>query len=401
MKVDRFKLMQPPGGYGEGVMVDIPELYADYELEEMLKDKVHLTELRVNLAEVTVVKNKDGKLNFEALIPPKKDEAKKEDERKSAEFLVDVAYVSIGRVTYRDLSKNPPFEKTYEVNLRNEELRNIRSVDDLRGLVLKILFKTLAPLDILGREIMALVPVLGDSLGNVFNDVGGTVKELPGKVLDTHEAAPALERRGDVGGDVAAVVRVRATIRDVGNEPSERRLPKHVARSDVAVEREPIRVVPVHARERRARQRAGRRELEPVARVADRVASEIAERASAPSLEHVEPAGDRAGNRHRVRADEQWVRAEAIPHRVERRGRGRAPGAEVSVELTVPHDGEEIASVAAVVRRDDPEREVRRDDRVDGVTTARELRGPRRRGEVVRRGQGGPRVPSRDRGVHA
>ena len=209
VKVDQFKLMQPPGGFGEGILIDVPELYADYELKEMLADKVHLTELRFNMAEVHVVKNKDGKLNLEALVPPSKEEKKREEERGSKEFLIDVAYLSIGRVRYTDMTKTPPKEYDFQVNAKDEKLVNIRSVDDLRGMVLKILLKKLSLIDVLAQELGNLGKELAHSLGDVVKGVG----ELPGKVLETVKDVPG--KAGDVLKDTGDAVKKGAdTVKD-------------------------------------------------------------------------------------------------------------------------------------------------------------------------------------------
>ena len=186
VKIDKFTLMQPPGGFGEGVLVDLPEVYADYELKEMLADKVHLTELRINMAEVHVVKNKDGKLNLEALVPPSKEEPKREEERKSGEFLIDRAVLSIGRVRYTDMTTTPPKVYDFQINLKDEELRNIRSIDDLRGLVMKILLQKLMLIDVLAQELANVGRMLTHSMGEIVKGLG----DVPGKVLETVKDVP-------------------------------------------------------------------------------------------------------------------------------------------------------------------------------------------------------------------
>lgn len=189
--VDRLKVMEPPGGFGEGAMIDLPELYVDYELGEMLSHKVHLTDLRIDLAEVTVVKNADAKLNVEALIPPSTEEPRREQERASMEFVIDRVLISVGRVVYRDASRTPPYEKTFAIDLKDAELRNVRSADDLRGLVLKVLFQQLAPLDIVGREIQRITPRLTEAIGKVEKEILAVpakqlekIKDVPGKVQE-------------------------------------------------------------------------------------------------------------------------------------------------------------------------------------------------------------------------
>ena len=54
------------------------------------------------------------------------------------------------------------------------------------------------------------------------------------------------------------------------------------------------------------------------------------------------------------------------------------------MQLAVPDDREEVAAESAEVRRDDAQREVRGDDRVDRVAAARQDAAPGRGREVVR-----------------
>ena len=49
-----------PRGFQDKIMVDMPEIYVDYDLGAFLKGKVHLEEVRLNLKELTVVKNEKG-----------------------------------------------------------------------------------------------------------------------------------------------------------------------------------------------------------------------------------------------------------------------------------------------------------------------------------------------------
>src|SRR3989338_3410389 len=75
-----FKLFNP-SGFPDPVMLEAPELYIDYDLGSLLKQKLNLTVLRINLKEFLVVKNKEGKLNLGALLAlrgDEKTEAKKE-----------------------------------------------------------------------------------------------------------------------------------------------------------------------------------------------------------------------------------------------------------------------------------------------------------------------------------
>ncbi|MDB4349548.1 hypothetical protein OAA99_01180, partial [Omnitrophica bacterium] len=56
-----------PKGYPDEVMLTMPEVYVDYNLLPIFKGKVHLQEMRINLKEFAVIKNKKGEVNLDSL----------------------------------------------------------------------------------------------------------------------------------------------------------------------------------------------------------------------------------------------------------------------------------------------------------------------------------------------
>ena len=120
------------------------------------------------------------------MVPPSKEETKREEERKSGEFLIDRAVLSIGRVRYTDMSVTPPKEYDFQVNAKDEELRNVRSIDDFRGLVLKLLLQKLNLIGVLAQELANVGRMLTQSMGDVIKGLG----DAPGKVLDAVKDVP-------------------------------------------------------------------------------------------------------------------------------------------------------------------------------------------------------------------
>ncbi len=56
--INEMKLYNPTE-FSDRVMIDIPEIYVDYDLSAFIKGTAHLTEVRINLKELTVVKDND------------------------------------------------------------------------------------------------------------------------------------------------------------------------------------------------------------------------------------------------------------------------------------------------------------------------------------------------------
>ena len=61
-----------PSGYPENIMIKMPEIFIDYDLSAFLRRNTHLEEIKINLKEFTVIKNKKGELNIDSLKMAKK-----------------------------------------------------------------------------------------------------------------------------------------------------------------------------------------------------------------------------------------------------------------------------------------------------------------------------------------
>jgi len=140
-----LKLYNPPG-FKDKLMVDMPEIYVDYDLGAFFKRKVHLQEVRLNLNEFIVVKSAEGKVNLDVF---KKDRAKKEErpakKKKSTrpKFQIDVLQLKVNKVIYKDYTQGPePKITEYDVNI-DERYENITNPQALVSIILvRTLLKT-------------------------------------------------------------------------------------------------------------------------------------------------------------------------------------------------------------------------------------------------------------------
>ena len=78
--INELHLHNPPG-FGDELMIDLPEIYVDYNLSAFIAGKAHLEEVRLNLKEFMVVKNADGQLNLDSLkvVEGEREEGKEDD----------------------------------------------------------------------------------------------------------------------------------------------------------------------------------------------------------------------------------------------------------------------------------------------------------------------------------
>ncbi len=188
-----------PEGFEDKVMFDIPEIYVDYNLPEIFKGKIHLYDMKLDLKECVIAKNKDGKLNLDSLKAVQGSSARKRPNRESKEvapdFQIDQLELKIGRVVFKDYSKGvTPYVLRFNVNL-DEKYKNITDPNALVSLiVVKVVMNTgigkLIKLDIaglqdtIGNTLSSVQHIAGKTTSKVVDSAGKTLSNTAGKVTD-------------------------------------------------------------------------------------------------------------------------------------------------------------------------------------------------------------------------
>ena len=103
-------------------MLDMSEIYVDYDLPAILGGKIHLRTVRINMSEFVVVKNAKGELNLDALNVVKEQKGAKTaapaEKGKAPEIQIDVLELKVGKVLYKDYSKGgAPQVQEFNLNL--------------------------------------------------------------------------------------------------------------------------------------------------------------------------------------------------------------------------------------------------------------------------------------------
>ncbi len=139
-----------PSGFKDKLMMDLPEIYVDYNLGAIMGGKAHLEEVRLNLKEFIVVKNEAGELNLDSLRVVKEtegEEAEKDDSKKEKtempDIQIDLLELKIDKVVYKDYSKGgSPKVREFNVNI-NERYENITDPQSfVRLIIVKALKNT-------------------------------------------------------------------------------------------------------------------------------------------------------------------------------------------------------------------------------------------------------------------
>lgn len=130
-----------PSGFPDQVMVDLPEIYVHYDLGAFLGGTVHLREVRLNLREFTVVRDRNGTLNLDSLNVVKESKAAKKGAAAPAkkagmpEIRIDALELTVGKVVYKDYTGGgAPKVQEFTVNI-HERYEHITNPYVLGGIV--------------------------------------------------------------------------------------------------------------------------------------------------------------------------------------------------------------------------------------------------------------------------
>jgi uncharacterized protein involved in outer membrane biogenesis len=163
-------------GFSDRVMVDMPEIYIDYELGSFLKGKAHLEKMRIHLNKLNVIRNKDKTLNLDTLniVKDSKQTEQSREPEKKAEIRIDTLELKIGTVIYKDYSfDSKPRTIGYNVNI-NETFRNVTDLDQVGKIILtRALMKT------------DIANLANFALGSLKADISETLQQVvkPGAVI--------------------------------------------------------------------------------------------------------------------------------------------------------------------------------------------------------------------------
>ncbi len=192
--------LQNPKGFLDERMVDIPEVYINYNLFDFFKDNIHVEEIRLNLNELVIAKNKEGKLNIKELLLPEKDEPDETDkseesqdpdtpqkDKNKREINIDSLKLKIGTVIYKDFSVVPPKITEFNINI-DEEIKNVNT-------------KSLAAY-ITGKALMNTT--IGQLANINLDDLTGQAKDIANEMLknvDTENLDDTIDDLGNKAKD--------------------------------------------------------------------------------------------------------------------------------------------------------------------------------------------------------
>jgi len=151
-----FKMFNP-SGFPKGLLVSCPNINVVFDRSSLFNYKPHFSLVEVDIKEMVLTKNKEGKLNVDALKivhPPKSSQP--------VALKIDLLNLSIGKIVYKDYTLGvKPGVRVFDVN-RHQSYKSIPSAQQLALLVLSEPMKAAAIKDaeIYGVALVAGVAML-------------------------------------------------------------------------------------------------------------------------------------------------------------------------------------------------------------------------------------------------
>ncbi|MBU0503714.1 MAG: hypothetical protein ABH882_04825 [Candidatus Omnitrophota bacterium] len=135
VRITGFK-MYNPAGFSKDILIDLEKVYVECDLGAIFKKKLHITNVEIELKQMGLEKNKEGKLNVDSL---KVVEQANRQEGKAPEQMpiqIDMLKLGIGKVFFRDYSvAKEPVVKVYDINI-HKNYKNISSAQQLAALIM-------------------------------------------------------------------------------------------------------------------------------------------------------------------------------------------------------------------------------------------------------------------------
>jgi len=124
--------MYNPSGFPEGMLVSCPKINVIYDRASLFNQKPHFLLVAIELKDMVITKNKQGKLNVDSLkiVHPSKSSV-------STPMQIDLLNLSIGKIVYEDytIGAKPPSVRVYDVN-RHQSYKRVPTAQQLALLVL-------------------------------------------------------------------------------------------------------------------------------------------------------------------------------------------------------------------------------------------------------------------------
>lgn len=160
LDIQGLKILNPKG-YEDRVMLDLPRLYVNYSLKDLMGNKVNLSEVKFHLEQLMIVKRADGSSNLDGIkkltaaksgAPEKKAKPAEEKAKKEGpEIVLGKVEIKVGKFVSKSYSESgKPDTKEFNINIDKvyENKSAAFIVSDLSKYVTKILLQMVTNLNL-------------------------------------------------------------------------------------------------------------------------------------------------------------------------------------------------------------------------------------------------------------
>jgi uncharacterized protein involved in outer membrane biogenesis len=142
--IEDLKIYNPPG-FGGSLFLSMPEIFVDYDWEAIRAGKLHLNLLRINLAEIDIVQDKQGRLNIESLEERSKAAAEAAKKQSSAPTFagLDTLNVTFQKLRLWNLD-SPGRVREERFGITNEVFTNLKTEADLERMAVMLAARSTA-----------------------------------------------------------------------------------------------------------------------------------------------------------------------------------------------------------------------------------------------------------------
>lgn len=160
VKIKGFKIYNPKG-FPEGVLLNLEDINVHYDLGGLLGKRIYLKNVFVDLKEVVVIRDKEGKLNVDSLKISKSEKAADKPVKKTP-MRIDILTLSLGRVIYEDFSRaEKPSIEAFNIGIKERVYKNITTAEQLIAL---FLVESLKSTTIKSAQIYGAASIIGASM---------------------------------------------------------------------------------------------------------------------------------------------------------------------------------------------------------------------------------------------
>lgn len=138
LAIEDFKIYNPPG-FGGSLFLSLPEIYVDYDRDALRARKLHLNLVRINLAEMDIIQDKNGRTNIQS-IGEKSQAAAAAAKKQSSAFTftgLDTLNVTLQKLRLWSLD-SPAQVREMPFGISNEVFTNLITGEDFRRMAMML-----------------------------------------------------------------------------------------------------------------------------------------------------------------------------------------------------------------------------------------------------------------------